>query len=581
MRTWSRIVSSRSGKLTAGGSVLALAAGAMFGSLAIVSDVQAQEESLLFLAEDVPSGLDIDGPSIAIPTTQLGMVQLLEPLISYENAPEPNEDGVLVPDFSKPVGRLLESWSYDPERITWTLNLRKGVKSCAGNEFTADDIMYTYQRALNVGGAVPNAWFLLNMAGVKGFTADVFSADPEVAAKAKILGDGVRKIDDYTVEVEQVDPNPLFLVNIAVTISQGILDSKEMKAHATEADPYSHDYANNVNLPSFGPYCIENWVKNSEIRFKANPDYYRGKAPIDVAIIKKVPQGGNRISILRAGQAQLIQGMTPNQYDSIRAMPGLKSSGYVGNEGLFMVMNFKTPPFDNIKLRQAIAHAIPYDRVISTGYGGQAKQWESVVPSTYPSFVKNDPPYTYDPEKAKALLAEAGYPEGKGLEQFADQFKLTYVSEKETTLGPVVNQIRSALAEIGIPVTLDPIPQAQYGDRQIVKKDLAFAVNDQEKPIGVDTGYAMQLFFVSQAAGGINNMMNYANPELDAMWASARVEPDKAKRDATLAEMQKILMRDVAWLPVVEFKTQWAHSEKLKGLTWNPGNSLLIYELHY
>lgn len=579
MRMWLRKHSFRN--LTAGGSTLALVAGALAGSLTTVSVGQAQEQNLLFLAEDVPSGLDIDGPSIAIPTTQLGMVQLLEPLISYENAPEPNEDGVNVPDFTKPVGRLLESWSYDPEKITWTLKLRKGVKSCAGNEFTADDIMYTYQRALNVGGAVPNSWFLLNMAGVKGFTADVFSADAEVAAKAKVLGDGVRKIDDYTVEVEQVEPNPLFLVNIAVTISQGILDSKEMKANATAEDPYSYDYANNVNLPSFGPYCIENWVKNSEIRFKANPNYYRGKAPIDVAIIKKVPQGGNRISILRSGQAQLIQGMTPNQYDSIRAMPGLKASGYVGNEGLFMVMNFKTPPFDNLKLRQAIAYAVPYDRVISTGYGGQAKQWESVVPSTYPSFVKNDPPYSYDPEKAKALLAEAGYPEGKGLEAFADQFKLTYVSEKETTLGPVVNQIRSALTELGIPVTLDPIPQAQYGDRQIVKKDLAFAVNDQEKPIGVDTGYAMQLFFVSKAAGGINNMMNYDNPELDKMWASARVEPDKAKRDATLAEMQKILMRDVAWLPVVEFKTQWAHSEKLKGLTWNPGNSLLIYELHY
>ncbi len=579
MRMWLRKHSFRN--LTAGGSTLALVAGALAGSLTTVSVGQAQEQNLLFLAEDVPSGLDIDGPSIAIPTTQLGMVQLLEPLISYENAPEPNEDGVNVPDFTKPVGRLLESWSYDPEKITWTLKLRKGVKSCAGNEFTADDIMYTYQRALNVGGAVPNSWFLLNMAGVKGFTADVFSADAEVAAKAKVLGDGVRKIDDYTVEVEQVEPNPLFLVNIAVTISQGIFDSKEMKANATAEDPYSYDYANNVNLPSFGPYCIENWVKNSEIRFKANPNYYRGKAPIDVAIIKKVPQGGNRISILRSGQAQLIQGMTPNQYDSIRAMPGLKASGYVGNEGLFMVMNFKTPPFDNIKLRQAIAYAVPYDRVISTGYGGQAKQWESVVPSTYPSFVKNDPPYSYDPEKAKALLAEAGYPEGKGLGAFADQFKLTYVSEKETTLGPVVNQIRSALTELGIPVTLDPIPQAQYGDRQIVKKDLAFAVNDQEKPIGVDTGYAMQLFFVSKAAGGINNMMNYDNPDLDKMWASARVEPDKAKRDATLAEMQKILMRDVAWLPVVEFKTQWAHSEKLKGLTWNPGNSLLIYELHY
>ena len=581
MRVFSRNASVPPRQKSRRARAFSLAAGFALGCTALVSAAQAQETSLLFLAEDVPSGLDPDGPSIAIPTTQLGMVQLFEPMIAYESKPEPNDDGVTMPDFDKPVGRLLESWSYDPKSLTWTLKLRKGVKSCAGNEFTADDILYTYKRALNVGGAVPNAWFLLNMASVKGFSTDVFSADAAVAAKAKELGDGVRKVDDYTVEVTQTESNPLFLVNIAVTISQGVFDAKEMQAQATDTDPWSYDYANNVNLPSFGPYCLQSWTKNSEIRFKANPDYYRGKAPIDVVIVKKVPQGGNRISILRAGQAQLIQGMTPNQYDSIRKMPGLAVSGVYGNEGLFVVMNYKSPPFDNVKLRQAIAEAMPYDRVIQVGYGGQAKKWESVVPSTYPAFVPHDPAYTFDPEKAKALLAEAGYPDGKGLEKYADQFKLTYVSEKETTLGPVVNQIRSALTAIGLPVTLDPIPQAQYGDRQIVKKDLSFAINDQEKPIGVDTGYAMQLFFVSKEAGGINNMVNYANPELDEMWASARVEPDQKKREATLADMQKILMNDVVWLPVVEFKTQWAHSEKLKGITWNPGNSLLLYELHY
>ncbi|WP_377296953.1 ABC transporter substrate-binding protein [Rhizobium sp. SGZ-381] len=560
-----------------------LAALAASTLLAPVSSANAQAPgTLVFLAEDVPSGLDIDGPSIAIPTTQLGMMQLLEPLVAYEYKSAPNEDGIIMPDFTKPTGRLLESWDYDPATYKWTLHVRKNVKSCAGNTLTAGDLMYTYERALNVGGAVPNAWFLMNMSGVKGFTQDVFSTDKAVAEKAKKgLGQGIRKIDDYTVEVSQETPNPLLLVNMAVTISQGVFDSKEMKAHATAADPWSYDYANNTNLPSFGPYCLDNWVKNSEIRFKANPNYYRGKAPIETAIIRKVPQGGNRISILRSGQAQLIQGMTPNQYDSLRKMPGVKVSGVTGNEGLFVVMNFNTAPFDNIKLRQAIGYAMPYQRIIDVGYSGQAKQWESVVASTYPSFVKYAPPYGYDPQKAKALLAEAGFPDGKGLEKYADKFKLTYVAEKETTLGPIVNQIRTALTAIGIPVTLDPIPQTQYGDRQIVKKDLAFAVNDQEKPIGVDTGYAMQLFFVSKAAGGLNNMMNYANADLDAQWAKARVEPDTAKRDAILADMQKTLMHDLAWLPLVEFKTQWAHSDKLSGLSWNPSNSLLLYDLHY
>ena len=540
----------------------------------------ARAADLLLLAEDVPSGLDVDGPSIALPTTQEGMVQMLEPLIDYETKAA-NDSGVIMPDFSKPRGRLLEGWDYDPKALTWTMHLRKGVKSCAGNEFTADDLVYTYARALSVSSAVPNAWFLLNMASIKGFTDDVFSADKAKADAAKVLGDGVKKIDDYTVVVQQTEVNPLYLVNMAVTISQGIFDSKEMKKHATDADPWSHDYANNVNLPSFGAYCLERWVKDSQISFRANPNYYRGKAAIDHVVIKKVPEAANRLVTLRTGQAQMVQGLNAHQYDSLKGAKGVKVEGVFGNEGLFMVLNFKTKPFDNIKLRQAIAYAVPYDRIVQIGYSGQAKQWEGVVPSSYPGFVKPAQPYTTDIAKAKQLLAEAGYPDGKGLEQYASAFKLSYVSEKEATLGPVVNVISTALRQIGIPVTLDPIPQTQYGDRQIVKKDLAFAVNDQEKPIGVDTGYAMKLFFVSKEAGGINNMMNYANPELDALWAKAKVEADPAARDKELAEMQAMLMRDVAWLPVVEFKTQWGLADKVKGLAWFPDNQPRFFDLKY
>jgi peptide/nickel transport system substrate-binding protein len=539
----------------------------------------AHASELLLLAEDVPAGLDIDGPSIAIPTTQEGMVNLLEPLIDYVPKGS-NADGVTVPDFSKPRGRLLESWSYDPATLTWTLHLRHGVKSCAGNTFTADDVLYTYARAKSVSGAVPNAWFLLNMASVANFSTDVFSKDKAVAAAAQKLGDEVKKIDDYTVTVRQEKTNPLYLVNIAIPISQAVWDKAELEKHATPADPWSHDYSNNVDAPSFGPYCLESWTKNDQIVFKANPDYYRGKPAIDRVVMKRVPQAANRLVILRSGQAQIIQGMTAHQYDSLKTQKGISVGGVFGNEGLFMVMNFKTKPFDNIALRQAIAYAIPYDRIIDVGYAGQAKQWKGVVPSSYPGFVASDE-YKYDPDKAKALLAKAGYPDGKGLEQFASAFKLTYVTEKEATLGPVVNVIRTALQAVGIPVTLDPIPQTQYGDHQIVKKDLGFAVNDQEKPIGVDTGYAMQLFFVSLKAGGLNNMENYANDEVDALWAKAKLELNTATRDDELAQMQKILMRDVAWLPVVEFKTQWAYSDKLKGVSWFSDNALRFYDMHY
>ena len=112
---------------------------------------------------------------------------------------------------------------------------------------------------------------------------------------------------------------------------------------------------------------------------------------------------------------------------------------------------------------------------------------------------------------------------------------------------------------------LDPLPQTQYGDRQLVKKDLPFALNDQEKPIAPDAVYAFLLLGISRK-GGLNNMVNYSNPKVDELYAKALIEGDPAKRTKLAAEMQEIVQNDVAWIPVVEFKTHWAFNDKIKGI---------------
>lgn len=535
--------------------------------------VGAQE--LLFLAEDVPAGLNYDGPAAAIPTSQTGMVNLMEPLFTYASA-GPNADGIITPDFEQIDGALVESWDFDEATLTWTLRLRQGVQGCGGATFDADDVLYTFARAKTVSGAAPIGWFLSNVASIDNFTPAVFGDD----AAAKELGDEVTKVDDFTVTIRQSEPNALFLPVLTI-FGLYMFDKELMEAAATADDPWAHDHTNNVDAPSFGPYCLESWTKNDEIIFAANEDYYKGAPAIKRVVMKRVPQSSNRVVVLRGGQAQLVQNLTPREYDSLREAAGVGVGGVAGNENLFVHMNFNVPPFDNPKFRQAIAHAIPYDQVIKAGYFGQADRWRGLVPSSYPGYVTPSVQYEQDIDKAKALLAEAGYPEGAGLEAFAEQLQITYVAEKETTLAPVVNAMQTALRSVGIPASLNPIPQTQYGDRQLVKRDLPFAVNDQEKPIGVDAGYAIQLFFVSADKGGLNNMVNYSNPVVDDTWAAARVEPDTAARNAMLADIQAQLMEDLAWLPVVEYKTQWAFSSELQGLRWHPDNSVRFFDLSF
>ncbi len=547
-----------------------ISAGLAAALLAVAGAAPAKE--ILMLAEDVPAGLNYDGPAAAIPASQQGMVTLMEPLVMYAAGPT-NDEGITLPDFGTFEGRLAESWSFDPDTLTWTFRLRQGVKGCNGATFDADDVVYTFQRAKSVSGAAPIGWFLSNVGSIKGFGVEVFGDDPA----ARELGDAVVKIDDYTVEIRQSEPNALFLPVLTI-FGLLIFDKETMEANATPDDPWSHNYVNTANAPGFGAYCLDSWTKNEEISYVANPDYFMGKPDIDRVTVRRVPQSSNRVVVLRTGQASLVTGLTPREFDSLRGQPGIAVGGVTGNENMFLHMNFATPPFDNPLIRQAIAHAVPFDQIIRNGYFGQATQWKGLVPSSYPGF-KAAADFAHDPERAKALLAEAGYPGGAGLEAFAEAFRLSYVAEKESTLGPIVNILQTSLREVGFPVTLDPIPQTQYGDRQLVKRDLPFAVNDQEKPIGVDAGYAIQLFFVSPDKGGLNNMVNYSNAFVDETWAKARVEPDMAVRTELVGQIQDQLAADVAWLPIVEYKTQWAFSDKLSGIRWYPDNSLRFMDL--
>jgi len=530
------------------------------------------QKQILFLAEDVPAGLDYDGPSVSTNTSQTGFINLSEPYIYYPYGPASSE-GVRTLDYSKYEGRLVEKWEFDEKSLTWTFHLRKGVKSCAGNEFTADDVLYTFARAKSVSGKAPIGWFLANLASIDGFTRDVFKPGAD-----KSVGDAVTKVDDYTVKIKQSVPNRLFQMVMTI-YSTYPYDSKEMKKHATEADPWTHDYVNTVNVPAFGAYCLERWVKDDEFVLKANPNYYRGKPDVERIVIKKVPQSSNRTLALRGNSAQLTQRLTTREFNGLRNANGVKVAGIYGNEILILGLNYKSPPFDNLKLRQAIAYAMPYQQIATVGYAGSAQRMEGHFSRSLNAYVKPATQYVTDIAKAKQLLAESGYPDGKGLEKFPDSFKLAFVAERESFLGPIATVIQAALKDVGVPVQLDPLPQTQMSDRRIVKKDLPMALSDQEKPVGPDVGYATNLFFVTAASGGVNNFGNYSSAEVDRLFGEAKVEMDDARRLAILKQIQETLQNDLAWIPLVETKTEWAFSNKLSGVTWHPENSIHFIDL--
>lgn len=540
----------------------------------------AAAKDLLFLSEDVPPSLNYDGPNASAPPTQAEIVNLMEPLVYYEEK-ERTPEGAVILDVNKFEGRLAKSWSFDEDTLTWTFNLRRGVKGCDGATFDADDVIYTMARAKSVSGQAPVGWFLSNVASFKGFTPAVFGDSPEAMEAKKLKDDEVKKIDQYTVQFTQSAPNKLFLPVLTI-FALYIFDKETMEKHATADDPWSHKWANNEGVAGFGPYCLERWEKDKEFIAVANPDYFRGKADVDRVVMRKVPQSGQRLVILRSGQAQLVEHLTPKEYNSLKNVRGVKVVSVEGNATAYVHMNWQQKPFDNIKLREAIAYALPYEKLINDVYFGEALKYNGVMPSFYPGYHQVGFERSQDLDRARALLAEAGYPNGEGLKEFENAFQFTYPTEKENILGPAATIIQTELSKIGIPVKLNPIPQTQFSDRELVKKDLEFALIDHSKPIGVEAGYAIQLLYVSRDKGGLSNYSLYSNEDVDKLWLEdAKTEPNDATRDNVMAQIQEILMREVVIAPIVENKLQWAMAEGVSGVGFHPEQALRWHDLKW
>jgi peptide/nickel transport system substrate-binding protein len=542
------------------------------GAAAFLAAAPASAQNTLFvLGDSIPASLDTDGPAGTHTPTQAGIVNLMEPLVNYGIGGK-TADGANLFDYSKFVPALAESWNFDAATNTWTMKLRQDVKSCAGNMLTADDILYTFGRAKSISGQAPIGYFLSSVGSIKGFTPALFAKTPE-ALEARKLGDEVTKLDDRTVQFKLTAPNQLFLPVLSI-FALLIYDSVEMKAHATAEDPWSHIFANTTNGPSFGAYCLESWKKDDEFIVRANPNYYGPRPYFDRVIYRKVPQSANRVAILRAGRAQVAEALNPKELDSLKNLPGISVVGGYLNASLSVLANFKSKPFDNIKLRQALAYAVPYQDIVRSAYFGQAKQWTGLMPSSYPGFITPAQSYSYDPEKAKQMLAEAGYPEGRGLEAFPESFKLAYVAERESILGPAATLIQTRMKAMGIPVQLDPLPATQYADRQLVKKDLPFGLTDQSKPIGVDPVYAMRLSYMTPPQG-VSNQTNFSDPAFDKLGQSVLIETDPAKRTEQLDVMQNILAEKLALIPIVENKLLYAMDSKISGMVLHPSQILV------
>lgn len=484
--------------------------------------------------------------------------QAYNTLVTFATKVEP--DGVRTIDFKTMTPQLAESWT--DANGTYTFKLKQGVKSCTGHELTAEDVVWTLSRIKSVSGPSASSFSALNVANVFDGAILGKTATPEMK---KLAGEAVA-VDKYTVAIKVKQDNGLLLSALASPLV-GPIDSVEAKAHASADDPWAHKWMH-LHTAGYGPYCLGAYTPGSAATLVANKGYTVKKPYFQQVQMKAVPQSSNRLAALQKGEAQIAEGLNPAEYAKAATTSTTKTLTTYGTLNLQLSMSYKVAPWGPngsakaSKLRQAVAAAIPYDQIIKDALGGTAKPMQNIIPSLVVGAKSYPGVFTTDQAKAKSLLAEAGYPGGAGLPSAGLQ--LLYAAESASTLQPVAIRIQTALADIGVKINLNPLPQAQLANRVYVTSDAPMVLNIGGSGI-LDATYYTQLWFLPQSAGGTIGIGGYDNPQVTTLYKQAAGQKGEA-RQGPIGQAQDLMIKDLPIVPVALLPLQAAVSKKLTGV---------------
>ena len=501
-------------------------------------------KTLVIASPATPQGLDGDYD------VSLGTVDstgaLYDNLIAYKKIPDPASPDVMREDIGvhpdQPYGLALEGklatkWelSSDGKKVTFTL--REGVKSAWGNPLTAEDVKYSWARRFNSKG---NGTFMTRMLGVS-------------------------DLDQITVESPQVvsfylpKPTPLIL-KLHCNLGAPIYDQVKMKQVSTTDDPWANNFLKN-NSAGFGPYRLKDIVRGQQAVFQARDDYYRGKPYFSTVVMREVPSSASRLSLLQGGAVDIAQFLAPREYLSLKTSPIATFDAVAASYGLWLELNAKIPPFDNVQVRQAMNYLLPRDEIIKTVYYDLASKQTACIPQGYPMVDYSFFNYDENLDKAKDLLKQAG---------FANGFKTTISYDAGNPVQePIALIFQTSLRRVGVEAILDKLPAGVfYENVSRRQKPIIFYFDSPWTP---DPGYSTALYFSSKS---FVDYSNYSNPEVDKLIQEGMETLDDSRRKTIYTQVQKTVMEEAPWGFMVYPKYALGRKKALKGLTYYTSNNL-------
>ena len=435
---------------------------------------------------------------------------LYEPLIQQKLTPGA-DPGVL--EGTREYGPGLADISMSADGLTATLKIRKGAKFQNGDPITAQSFKHTFDRAITAKRS-----YIPLLVQFMGFSK----------------ADSVVILDDYTLQFRLDKPSALFRPLLSFQVF-GAMDPATTKANATGEDTWAFDWYRKHANPS-GPYMITKWDSGVEYDFEPNPNYWQGPAFFKNSkiVVKVVPSPEDRELLLKKGDVDLALGLPFKDLNALKADPNVKIYDIKYTRLFYLGMNNKIAPFDNMKVRQAVSYAIPYDTIIKESMYGYAQKATSPIPNGMPTHNGSFWHYDTDLGKAQSVLNEAGFPDGFAIDLSVRQ---SIPQDADAAVW-----IQASLAKIGVNVTINKMTDADFFDK-LNKHQLPFFIHDWYS-WGNDPSYQLTFLLMS---GAFTNYADYSNKTVDDLIQKVTWTVDPAKRQQMMDQAQKIIVEEAPW----------------------------------
>lgn len=422
-------------------------------------------------------------------------------------------------DPNNVIGVLATSWETNEDGSTWTFTLRKGVKFHDGTDFTAKDVKYSFDRLLGIALG-PSEWF------------------------ANVV-DTVTIDDSYTVTFKLKKPYPLFPNLLTALDGPYIVSSAAFQAHATSDDPWAEDWAKD-NMVGTGPYKIGQWVREQYVRLEAFPDYWRGWSGSHFATVnyRVVREPSSRKLGLLTGTLDYAEDISFTDIPSLVMNPDVTVHANSTTQLWLVHMNNGRAPLDDPLVRQALSYAFPYADTIQYIFQGYAVQAQGALGRGLLYHNPNVTIYNTDLEKAKDLLAQAGYPDG------GFTLDLLYITglDYQRQIGEA---FQANLAELGITLELRSYPWATIVELNSLPADerpytsIRYNAPDFNDPFS-------QTFKPIFECGQAWNWSLYCNKTYDQLLEQAETTTDASEIEQIAYQLQQLVVDEAACIYVAE-----------------------------